>query len=122
MPRAIKRILGNVIFFLTFLLKFKTRKHHNALFASTQAQHTSTVQPYLFAYSLADSVQNNLGIVTDVIRNMIKQALFFIATFTLIPVAATPITTAGFSSLSLNVYCKEKLLMIIFMDSSNEYM
>lgn len=29
-----------------------------------------------FAYSLADSVQNNLGIVTDVIRKMIKQDSF----------------------------------------------
>lgn len=83
-----------VFFFFTFLLKFKTRKHHNALFASTQAQHTSAVQPCLFAYSLADSVQNNLGIVTDVIRNMIKQDFF--ATFTLMPVGATPIPLPDF--------------------------
>lgn len=66
--------------FFTFLLKFKTRKHHNALFSSAQAQHTSAVQRCLFAYSLADSVQNNLGIVTDVIRKMIKQDFF--VTFT----------------------------------------
>lgn len=45
-------------------------------FSSAQAQHTSAVQRCLFAYSLADSVQNNLGIVTDVIRKMIKQAFF----------------------------------------------
>lgn len=38
------------------------------------------MQRCLFAYSLADSVQNNLGIVTDVIRKMIKQGFF--ATFT----------------------------------------
>ena len=80
MPRVIKRILGNVFFFFfffTFLLKFKTRKHHNALFSPAQAQHTSAVQRCLFAYSLAGSGQNNLGIVTDVIRKMIKQPFFF---------------------------------------------
>lgn len=32
------------------------------------------VQHCLFAYSPADSVKNNLGIVTGVIRKMIKQA------------------------------------------------
>lgn len=65
-------------------MKFKTRKHHNALFSPAQAQHTSAVQRCLFAYSLAGSGQNNLGIVTDVIRKMIKQAFFFFffATFT----------------------------------------
>lgn len=42
-----------------------------------QAQHASAVQRCPFAYSLADSVQNNLGIVTDVIRRMIKQGFFF---------------------------------------------
>lgn len=82
MPRVIKRILGNVFFFFTFLLKFKTRKHHNALFSPAQAQHNSAVQRCLFAYSLAGSGQNNLGIVTDVIRKMIKQAFFFFFFFT----------------------------------------
>lgn len=71
-----------MFFFFTFLLKFKTRKRQNAVFSSAQAQHTSAEQWCLFAYSLADSVQNNLGIVTDVIRKMIKQAFFFFATFT----------------------------------------
>lgn len=76
MPGVIKRILGNVPPLPSFLLKFKTRKCYNALFSSAHAQHTSAVQQCLFAYSLADSVQNNLGIVTDVIRRMIKQPFF----------------------------------------------
>lgn len=42
-----------------------------------QTQHASAVQQCPFAYSLADSVQNNLGIVTDIIRRMIKQGFFF---------------------------------------------
>lgn len=41
-----------------------------------QAQHASATHRCPFAYSLADSVQNNLGIVTDVIRRMIKQGSF----------------------------------------------
>lgn len=42
-----------------------------------QAQHASATRRCPFAYPLADSVQNNLGIVTDVIRRMIKQGSFF---------------------------------------------
>lgn len=75
MPRGYKENSWG-FFFFCFLLKFKTRKCHNALFSSAEAQHTSAKQQCLFAYSLADSVQNNLGIVTDVIRKMIKQTLF----------------------------------------------
>lgn len=39
--------------------------------------HSIQVQWFSFAYSRDDSVQNNLGIVIDVIRKMIKHNFFF---------------------------------------------
>ena len=73
MPGVIKRILGNVFLF-PFEIQNKKAPH---FFPSSQPRHTSAVQRCLFAYPLADTVKNNLGIVTDVIRKMIKQDSFF---------------------------------------------
>lgn len=94
------------LFFFFSLLKFKTRKRHNALFflPPAQAQHASAVQWCPFAYSLADSVQNNLGIVTDVIRRMIKQGFFFfLATLapspSLLAVGVSPMPLTDFKCL-----------------------
>lgn len=103
--------------FVTLLLKFKTRKSHNALFSLAQAEHTRALQWCLFAYSLAYSEQNNLGIVIDVIRKMIKQTLF--ATF---PPSSSPklIGETLIALLNLNFYCGERLLMTISLHANNK--
>ena len=76
-----KRILGkqkrkDIRLYFLFLLKFKTESgtmlHRTALSSERTPQ-------CLFAYSLDDSVQSIVGIVSDIIRRMIKQSVF--ATF-----------------------------------------
>lgn len=111
MPGVRKRILGMVCH---FAFEIPNKNAPQCTFSLCPGR---TYTWCLFAYSLAYSEQNNSGIVIDVIRKMIKQALF--ATFT----PSSSLKLIGVTLIALLnyiFYCGEWLLMTISVHANKE--